>query len=588
MDTAAFQHRPDSEDCYLYEPDQLVLRLHTAKDDAVKVTLLYGDPYMVASAASGEAVWQYRTRRMAKIGTGQAADYWATTVTMPYQRLQYQFLIEGPGGCRVLFGDGGVRSDNAANRGQSAFRFPYFHEADRVKPPRWATETVWYQIFPERFANGDWRNDPVGTKPWRPSDHPGRSDFYGGDLQGVLDHLDDLQALGVTGLYFCPLFKAPSNHKYDTSDYFTVDPAFGDQALLTALIASVHQRGMKVMLDAVFNHIGDQSPQFQDVLKNGTASQYADWFYLHDEPLIPFHDPLQGQGAPQYETFAFAASLPKLNTSNPAVQAYLLKVATYWTAALDIDAWRLDAAGEVDHRFWRRFALAVHAVKPALLIIGEVWHSGQPWLTGDQFDGVTNYAYTEQIAAHFFTRQLTAQALVGVLVDQLMKYRWQTDQVMLNALDSHDTPRLLTQAQGSRPQALQALAFMFCQPGMPCLYYGTEMGMTGGNDPDCRKPMAWEALRGPMWRRVHTLVAFRRSHAALLSRGRIQMTVTAAGLIKVVRGRHDELAAYFNTTAKAVSLQGVATVSQGFRDGRLAPTGFVLMLAESSKGGNWG
>lgn len=579
MDLGALRHRPESEDCFLYTDGALVLRFHTAKDDVAAVKLIYGDPYMtVMDPATKQPVWKYALRSLTKVGSGQTADYWALTLRMPYQRLQYQFLVEGADGTTVLYSDRGLRPDTPENRLENNFRVPYFHEIDRVKTPDWAKHTVWYQIFPERFANGDPSNDPQGTKPWRPADHPGREDFYGGDLQGVLDHLDDLQKLGINGLYFCPIFTASSNHKYDTIDYFDIDPAFGDKALFAKLVNAAHRRGMKVMLDAVFNHIGYESLQWQDVLQNGAKSRYASWFHIHSYPLSPFHDPTKGEGDPQYETFAFEPHMPKLNTANPEVQDYLLNVATYWIKTFDIDAWRLDVANEVDHHFWRRFYRATQKCKPDFLVIGEVWHSSQPWLNGDEFSGVMNYAYTEQIEDHFLTGKQTAKGMTELLTDQLMLYRRQNDQVMLNMLDSHDTPRILTVAGGDEQRALQALAFVFTQTGMPCIYYGTEMGMAGANDPDCRRPMDWSKLGGPVWQNVHALIQLRRDYADLLGTGTTRLSVTADGLIQVERSGKQQLTAYFNTTAAPVPLSIDATLAQGYQEQMLAPKGFAIAV----------
>lgn len=580
MNLAAMSHRPESEDSFLYTNKKLRLRFHTAQNDVAKVVVLYGDPYWQELDQHQQYRLSYQRKPMSQLGTGQIADHWGVTLEAPYQRLQYLFEVTGQDGSKWLFADRGLRKDTESARIDTGnyFRVPYFHEIDRVKTPDWVKETVWYQIFPERFANGDSTNDPVGTKPWRPSDHPGRDDYYGGDLQGVLDHLDDLQALGVNGLYFCPIFTASSNHKYDTIDYLTIDPDFGDKTLFAKLVNEAHKRGMRVMLDAVFNHMGFASMQWQDVLANGKKSRFASWFHIHDYPLTPFHNPLKGEGAPQYDTFAFESRMPKLDTANPAVQDYLLQVATYWIQAFDIDAWRLDVANEVDHHFWKRFYSAVTAIKPDFYILGEVWHSSQPWLNGDEFSGVMNYAFTQQIEDHFLTGKQTAAGMTALLTDQLMLYRDQTNQVMLNMLDSHDTPRLLTVAGDDIELALQALTFAFLQTGTPCLYYGTEMGMDGENDPDDRKPMDWTKLGQPIWQRVAKLIGFRREHAATLGRGTTKLEVTPSGLIKVVRHGRETLTAYFNTTASSVPLTAAPVLHQGFAQNELAPKGFVVAV----------
>lgn len=581
MNIAAMGHRPESEDCFLYTDHELRLRFRTAKGDVAAVTVIYGDPYWSLPDAAGKVTYRYQTQAMKRIGSGETHDYWAVTLTAPFDRIQYVFAASGQDGTTTLFGDRGPREDSEAQRQElgNYFRVPYFHAIDRTRVPAWVSETVWYQIFPERFANGDSTNDPAGTKPWRPADHPGREDYYGGDLQGVLDHLDDLAALGVNGLYFCPVFKASSNHKYDTIDYFEIDPDFGDKALFAKVVAGAHERGMKVMLDAVFNHLGNQSPQWQDVLAKGKESRYVDWFHIRQWPLTPYRDPTKGEGDPQFDTFAFGPGMPKLNTANPEVQDYLLDIATYWLREFDIDAWRLDVANEVDHHFWRRFRQAVTAVKPDCYVLGEVWHSAQPWLNGDEFSGVMNYPFTQQIEDHFLTGKTDAATLEARLFDQLMLYRDQTNQAMLNMLDSHDTPRLLTVAGEDQDKALAALAFTFLQTGAPCIYYGTEMGMSGDNDPDDRKPMDWRKLNGPVWQAVHTLVAFRRAHAAVLGTGTTAYTVTAAGLIQVTRQLAETtITGWFNTGEHPVALTAKPALAAGFQAGQLNPKGFVVTV----------
>lgn len=571
MNTAALKHRPDSEDCYLLGPNQVEVRFHTAKGDVVQVNLLYGDPYLTEVDGEGAPVWAYQTQAMVRAAIGATDDHWTVAITVPYRRLQYLFQVVGADGTVWLATDRGLRADTTANRQRDGFRLPYLHAIDAACPPTWAASTVWYELFPDRFANGDLSNDPAGVRAWDPDAHPSRTDYFGGDLQGVLDHLADLEALGVNGLYFCPLFAAPSNHKYDTVDHYAIDPAFGDKALFAQVLNAAHRRGMKVMLDGVFNHLGAQSPQWQDVVKYGRESRFAGWFHLHGPTLAPNQtNPLT------YDTFAFEATMPKLNTANPEVQAYLLGVATYWLRQFDIDAWRLDVANEVDHHFWRQLRAAVHAVKPDCLLLGEVWHASQPWLTGDQFDGVMNYPATETILAHFLTGELAAPALVARLADQRMWYRAPINQAMLNLLDSHDTPRLLTQAGGDQALALQTLAFMFLQPGMPGLYYGTEMGMTGGPDPDNRRPMAWPQLGGAWWQKVQAVVRYRRQHAGTLGTGEVQLMVTAPGLIRVTRSGAEQIVGYFNTTFRPVAVAALAELSQGYQDGVLTPKGFVI------------
>lgn len=241
------------------------------------------------------------------IGLGTKWELWEVTLEAPYRRLTYLFEVTGTDGAVWLYGDRGVREKLAAARhkAEKVFRMPYLLAIDRVKTPDWVKQTVWYQIFPERFAHGDPDNDPIGTQPWRNTELPGREDYYGGDLTGVLDHLDDLTALGIHGLYFCPIYSAATQLQYDTIDYLNVDPAFGDKVLFAKLILAALTRGMRDLLDAVLQLMGFGSMQWTDVLRHGEASRFASWLLIVTTPDSPLLHPRLNAGTPQYDTFAF-------------------------------------------------------------------------------------------------------------------------------------------------------------------------------------------------------------------------------------------------------------------------------------------
>lgn len=250
--------------------------------------------------------------------------------------------------------------------------FPYLNAIDVAKTPQWVKDTVWYQIFPDRFCNGDKSIDPQNVESW--GTEPTKDNFMGGDLQGVLNKLDYLFDLGVNGLYFCPVFEATENHRYETINYFKVDPALGRNEVFKKLVSEFHKRGMKIMLDAVFNHIGYFSPQWQDVLKNNEKSRYKYWFCIKKFPVLENGlENVDGNNL-NYETFGRIATMPKLNTENPEVVEYLLKVAKFWVEEMDIDGWRLDVCNEVYHIFWRKFREVVKGTNKEVYILGEVWH----------------------------------------------------------------------------------------------------------------------------------------------------------------------------------------------------------------------
>ncbi|MDN6725744.1 MAG: glycoside hydrolase family 13 protein, partial [Tetragenococcus halophilus] len=548
MNTAAIYHRPESEFAYLYEKETLHLRLRTAKSDISSVQVVGGDPYLVEKGQRETPI------DMVKILSTDLHDYWFASVKAPFKRLSYGFVLTSEDHVQVFYGDQGLfpLSKNVLGSPNLYFRLPYFHEIDRFKALKWAEETVWYQIFPERFANGDKSNDPKGALRWG-SKVPGRQDYFGGDLQGVIDHLDYLEELGINGIYFCPIFKAYSNHKYDTIDYRKIDPDFGDEKVFKNLVEECHKRGIKVMLDAVFNHMGDQSPQWQDVLAKGKDSKYAAWFHINEFPAsYKESDDFEEAHQLTYDTFAFTPHMPKLNTANSEVQEYLLDTAKYWIENFDIDAWRLDVANEVDHAFWKKFRKVCDETKEDFYILGEIWHSAQKWLEGDEFHAVMNYAYTDAIMGYFVKKQFSLKEMVSAINQQLMLYRDQTNQVQFNVLDSHDTPRLLTQAQEDKELMKQVLVFTYLQPGVPCLYYGDEIGMTGGADPLCRKCMVWkeDEQDQELFQFVKKLIALRKNWQKMISQARMDWKEAneETGLLILERKLNGEtLQAIFNT-----------------------------------------
>lgn len=586
MDTKSFYHRSESEYAYLYTEDTVHIRFRSARGDLRKVGLIYGDPYLFQKEQ-----WNQKTTWMKKAAVTDRFDYWQLSITLPLRRLMYTFYVEDQSGVAALFGDRGVFPYNETNLKfeNSYFKIPYLHEIDRTKIPDWVSETVWYQIFPERFANGDPTNDPETVEPWGKVP-PTRTNFFGGDLQGIIDHLDDLADLGVNGLYLCPIFTSPTNHKYDTRDYFTVDPHFGDIHLLKHLVAAAHQKGFKVMLDAVFNHIGDASLQWQDVLKNGQHSRYADWFHIPRFPPVyqPTDDPEFARSI-SYHTFAFNPHMPKWNTANPEVRAYLLEIARFWVEECDIDAWRLDVANEVDHHFWRKFHEELLQIKPDFYILGEVWNSAQPWLQGEEFHGVMNYALTDSILQFFCRKEISLSKMKDQIDEQLMLYRWQVDEAMLNALDSHDTPRLLTVCGEDKALLLQILAFTYLLPGEPCVYYGTEVGMKGGADPLNRACMVWDEAEQDLTlkARIRKLIHIRRRFSALFAKGELTWQIDdERQLLKLFRRSADTAVAIFlNAGTSSVVLpremKAIQLIDQNHcqieRDRlEIAPKGYVI------------
>lgn len=495
----AVYHRPRLNWSYAYDENTIHLRLRTKKGDMTEVFAFAGDKY--AWDTTKELI------PMTLFTSDAMFDYWECATIPLYRRLKYGFLLQKDNE-RIWMTESEFLTSKPTSPNR-LFEFPYINRVDVFTPPAWVKDAVFYQIFPERFANGDPSLDPKDVQPW--GGEPTPTNFFGGDLQGVIDHLDHLSELGITAIYFTPIFVATTNHKYDTEDYMKIDPHFGDITTLKNLVGACHKRGIRVLLDAVFNHSGKTFAPFVDVQEKGEASPYRDWFHIREFPLQVV------KGIPNYDSFAFEPLMPKLNTENPEVKQYLLHVAEYWIREVGIDGWRLDVANEVDHDFWREFRRVVKRANPEAYILGEIFHESAPWLEGDKFDAVMNYPLTDSILDFFVHSTLDAEEFANAIGKQLSRYPLQASEVAFNLLDSHDTPRILTLAKGDKKKQNLAALFQFTYIGTPCIYYGDEIGMDGEGDPGCRKCMEWDSEKQDrdLFTFYRKLIDIRKSHPEL-------------------------------------------------------------------------
>jgi glycosidase len=471
-------HQPYEPYAYAVEPNVARVVLLVERRTARKVTVRFGDRY--EPNLTDQVVMEY-------VGDDGQYDHFEADVQIPSRRLKYAFEIQLQDGRTLFYGDasGAVGLQETLEEA-GVFQLAYLTSRDLYEVPEWVNHSVCYQIFPERFCNGNPDLTPRRAVAWDAK--PTAKNMFGGDLPGITQKLDYLHDIGVNLIYLTPIFKAKSNHKYDTTDYLQIDPQFGTKEDLRELVEAAHARGIRIVLDAVFNHCGFRFRPFQDVVKKGKASKYWDWFFIDGDEVDTENV--------NYETFATRLRyMPKLNVANPEVEKYLLKVATYWIKEFDIDGWRLDVANEVDHVFWRNFRTAVRQAKPDALIIGEVWHNSLPWLRGDQFDGVMNYVFREACLNFFVHQKIDADTFAKSIVRLLHMYPEPATRSMFNLLGSHDTERILTLANDDVDAVLLAMTFQFTYPGIPMVYYGDEVGMQGGRDPDCRRGMVWDEPR---------------------------------------------------------------------------------------------
>jgi cyclomaltodextrinase len=392
----------------------------------------------------------------------------------------------------------------------------------QIVTPEWVKDAVFYQIFPDRFAFSGRVPKPSNLEPW--DSPPTTFGYKGGDLLGVAERLDYLQELGITAIYFNPIFQSAANHRYHTHDYYQVDPILGGNRAFREMLDAAHARGIRVVLDGVFNHASRGFYQFNQTLENGAASPYLDWFRF-DEERLQTGRPLNGYPDPErstdiirsdhslkvlgYEAWWDLPALPEFNTEADAVRRFLFDVARYWIE-FGVDGWRLDVPHEIDDdEFWREFRCVVKSADPEAYILGEIWFDASRWLQGDQFDAVMNYFFnraclgffggerldTTQRPGGYELRPLSTTQFADAVDDMLALYDWQVTLVQLNLLSSHDEPRFLTMVQRNREALKLATLFQMTFPGPPCVYYGDEIGLEGGHDPDCRRAFPWDDAR---------------------------------------------------------------------------------------------
>ena len=370
--------------------------------------------------------------------------------------------------------------------------------------PGWAKDVVWYQIFPERFANGDPSNDPPDVEPWGGT--PKTKNYFGGDLKGIMDHLDYLQRLGITALYLNPINESSTNHKYHPKSYTKIDPHFGDDETFKQLIDACHKRRMRLIIDGVFNHTGVDFFAFEDIKKNEKNSRYLKWYNVHSFPVGP-------PEKPNYECWWGLGDLPKLMTNNPEVRQHLFD-ATRHMMRFGLDGWRLDVPNEISHDFWIEWRKMVKAENPNAYIVGEIWDDASPWLKGDQFDAVMNYRFRGACVGFIALENLTASQVDSILQAQRSQYPGDVNEVLQNLIGSHDTERFLT-LSGNDVGKLKLTALMqMTYLGAPMIYYGDEIGMEGGKDPDCRRTMIWDTTKWNMdlFKWYQKLIGIRNAH----------------------------------------------------------------------------
>ena len=479
MNYAAIRHEATQDYCFCLEPGKFLLRLQVGKNDLRKVTLHSRDKYLPLKLKDTR-----KATPMEWVACDGHRDYYETVLEFKMVCMRYCFELEDREGKRVFYSNCGF-TDSIPEDMERLFDCPQtLREEERFQVPQWAANKVIYQIFPSRFAT----HKQISEKVWYQSPIGPKADLEG-SLRGIIEHLDHIRNLGADIIYMTPIFRSNSAHKYDTIDYYAVDPSFGTEQDLKELVEKAHSKGLRVILDGVFNHTSPEFFAFADLVKNGANSPYKDWYYVEKFPVcrIP--------GLHNYKCFGYFWGMPKVNLGCADAARYFTDVALYWLRKTGADGWRLDVADEISHHFWRGFRKTLKAEFPEALIVGEVWHHAPDFLQGDQWDSVMNYPFYRSVLDYAADSSITATQFLGNLGFQRGNTPTAVYPLLWNLIGSHDTARILHLCGEDKNRHKLAAALQLLMPGMPMIYYGDEVGMTGAKDPDCRRGMLWDENR---------------------------------------------------------------------------------------------
>ena len=580
MEFAGVYHKTSEQMSYPCNERELIINLKTGYD-VKRVFLHQGDPFE-AGILGGNEKWVGKREEICYKKRLKHQIWWTTTLVPPYKRCKYYFELHTDKEVWYYFEDGFLKEEQLHMEGRmlQCFIVPWMNQADINVTQDWVNATVWFQICPARCCPGTPENNGEDILPWRTGPVTNQERF-GGNLAGIRKRLSYLKELGINGIYLNPIMEAESNHKYDTRDYTKIDPYFGDNEEFALLVKEAHELGIRIMVDAVFNHCGRRFAQWLDVEEKGEKSEFADWFMIHD------WNALKNQGDTRdgrFYSFAFNEYMPKLNTNNEEVIRYFSDICESWIRDFDIDGIRFDVGNEVSHRFLKRVRERVKSLKPDIYLLGEIWHDASQWLMGDEYDSVMNYPLMSGIHDFFLDKESTKEDFEYMVNRCYTMYMQQCNNVLFNLLDSHDTERLMNRLKNLNV-FYQQLAVLFTMPGSPCIYYGTEIAMEGGHDPDCRRCMPWDEMDSEENRKcleeMKKLISLRKSEKTFKSLYfHFPDTYREKRCVEYIKldDAGNKIQVVLNCTKDSVDALdgGEILFARGYKNGKLAPDGTLI------------
>ena len=456
--------------CVATKSDALTLRIKTGKGDVKKAVVCYKNLY--------DHTTSFQNEEMRLILVSDLFDVFEATIKVALKHFKYYFELTSDSESFFLTSDGFMTVVAPEN----CFYYPNINKDDILELPQWAEGETIYQILVDRFWDFDPSNNPSQVKSW--ATLPDRNTYYGGDFDGIIHKLDYLCDYGVGIIYLSPVFKSPSYHKYDIEDYYEIESIYGGKERLSELVRKAHEKGIKVILDGVYGHCSYKHEFFRNLCDNNEKSPYLKWFEVYDFPVSVEKG--------NYNTFAnVVPKMPKFDTSNDDVIEYFAKQAAYWVQYLDIDGYRLDVADEISHKFWRQFRKYLNETKKDILLLGEIWNQPTLWLRAGELHSATNYKFRQYTLA-LARNEIGTKEYISYLEEYFMTISTKQQNFLANLLGSHDTVRLANEIPDEKTRFL-IMKLMLLMPGMPLIYYGDEVSLAGGKDPDNRRAMNWKS-----------------------------------------------------------------------------------------------
>ncbi|WP_051217016.1 glycoside hydrolase family 13 protein [Butyrivibrio fibrisolvens] len=567
MDYASIFHRPMSEYAGAVDDTHYFFRLRCKRDDIRNCIFWFADRAAMTPTLTFSSV------PMNKVRSDKYYDYFEVLLETTLLRIAYYFEIDD--GAEKSFYLGDCFSKTPDVERYEFFQLPFNLRSDRVTIPDWVREAVVYNIFPDSFADGKRKIEDVESS----AEYQGEicRSLHGGTIKGIEENLDYIRDLGCNCVYLNPFFAASSYHKYDLLDYYHVDPTRGTDEDFRSLVETAHSKGIRVIIDGVFNHVCYRHPFFKDVLEKGKNSEFYNYFYeLPEHPVYP-----EGGEEPGYLCFAYVPEMPKTNTANRKLRDYFCDVGAYWIREFDVDGWRLDVANEVDDQFLRAFRNSVKEAKEDALVIGEVWENANHYINGSMMDSAMNYDFRRFCGQFFAKRNIDSAEFDARVSNLLMRYPQQATYAQLNLLDSHDVSRFLTVCGGDRDRMELAILFQMTFVGMPSIFYGDEKGLEGEKESEYRRPM--EFCKEDRLEEVYkSFIALRKSHPCFMN-GKYETVLVNGNTYGYRRSDDTEtVTVYMNNGEKALPLQlsGRIIISKNYKDEKLFENGYVVTTEE--------